>query len=249
MKNWKILMIWLIILSGERTLGQELFTFQSSDGIKITADWYAAQSSKAPVILLFHQAGWSRGEYSEIAPKLNKMGFNCLAVDLRSGNTVNGIINETAKRARDSMKPTEYLDALPDIIASIEYARANLESDQILIWGSSYSSSLVLKVSGDRPDLVDGVLAFSPGEYFSRFGKPGDFISTSASNIVAPVFITSARNEKNRWWSIYENIPSERKSYLVPETSGNHGSRALWEKFPDHQVYWEAVTKFLRLFL
>ena len=34
------------------------------------ADLYIAHDASAPFILLFHQAGWSRGEYLEIAPKL-----------------------------------------------------------------------------------------------------------------------------------------------------------------------------------
>jgi len=44
----------------------------SLDGLKITADLYMKSSDKAqPFIVLCHQAGWSRGEYREIAPKLN----------------------------------------------------------------------------------------------------------------------------------------------------------------------------------
>ena len=64
-------------------------------------------------------------------------------------------------------------------------------------------------------------------------------------NINKPVFITSARNEKKSWWGIYEAIGTEKKQYFLPETSGNHGSRALWDKFSDSKDYWKAVTSFL----
>jgi len=61
----------------------ETITFKSVDDLLITADRYTPHTSNStPLIVLFHQAGSSRGEYSEIAPRLNKLGFNCIAVDL-----------------------------------------------------------------------------------------------------------------------------------------------------------------------
>jgi len=197
-----------------------------------------------PFIILFHQAGWSRGEYIEIAPKLNKMGFNCLAVDLRSGGAVNGVKNLTNQNAKDAGKSTSYIDAIPDMLGAIDYAKENYAQGKLIIWGSSYSSALALKLAGDNPDKIDAVMAFAPGEYFGNRAK-SRYITSSAKNISKPVFITSAKNEKDNWWGIYEAIPTGNKSYYLPQTSGNHGSRALWEKFADSSGYWEAVTKFL----
>ena len=89
-----IFIISFFISSGFKTVH-----YKSKDGIQITADLYMSHKTSAPFIVLFHQARWSRGEYREIAPKLNKMGFNCLAVDQRSGDAVNGVENETKKSA------------------------------------------------------------------------------------------------------------------------------------------------------
>ena len=89
----------------------ETITFKASDGISVTADLYMPHKATAPFIILYHQAGYSRGEYRSIAPQLNEMGFNCMAVDQRSGDKVNGVINETHKGAVASKLPTEYLDA------------------------------------------------------------------------------------------------------------------------------------------
>ena len=61
--------------------------------------------------VLFHQAKYSRGEYFEVAPKLNKMGFNCLAVDLRSGGEINGIPNKTFNYVDSLHQPSGYTDA------------------------------------------------------------------------------------------------------------------------------------------
>ncbi|MEL6558568.1 MAG: alpha/beta fold hydrolase [Bacteroidota bacterium] len=220
---------------------QETIEFPSEDGLVITADYYPSEGS-SKLILLFHQAGWSRGEYKEIAPKLNQLGYNCLAVDQRSGGQVNGITNETNKRAKADGKETNYSDAFQDIVATVAYAKKQYKPSQLIIWGSSYSSALVLKYAGDYPDQADAVLSFSPGEYFGK----KDFISSSASNIRIPSFITSAASEKNSWWNIHEVIKGDQKVYFLPDTKGNHGSRALWEKFEDSDAYWNAMKKFLK---
>ena len=165
-----------------------------------------------------------------------------MAIDQRSGGGVNDVINMTNKRAKENKKKTEFVDAFQDVSAAVDYVKTTYSPDKIIIWGSSYSSSLVLKFAGDYPDAVQGVLSFSPGEYFGE----KKFITTSAANIKVPVFITSAQNEKKSWSGIYDAIPSDKKQFFLPETKGNHGSRALWEKFSDHQSYWTEVKGFLK---
>lgn len=224
----------------------ETIEFPSEDGLTITADLYRFhEDPKAPFIVLFHQAGWSRGEYREIAPRLGALGFDGLAVDQRSGGAIHDVPNETAKRASAAELGTDHPDALPDMRAAIDVARERWAEGPLLIWGSSYSAALALKLAGDEPQAIDAVLAFAPGEYFERFGHPSDWITRSAESIHVPVFITSARDEKPSWLPIFEAIPSETKRSFVPETAGNHGSRALWERFVDSPAYWSAVEAFL----
>lgn len=227
----------------------ETIKIKAADGVEVTVDLHIAHPDTVPFIILYHQAGWSRGEYLEIAPTLNQLGFNCMAVDQRSGKAVNNVENQTFVSARQMMKETKYIDALPDMNAAINHAKEFLAKGDLIVWGSSYSSALALKIAGDRSGDIAGVLAFSPGEYFQSMGKPKDFITLSAKKIQCPSFITSARSEKGSWWSINEAIPTETKVYYLPETSGNHGSRALWSKFSDHLGYWDAVTAFLNQYL
>lgn len=145
-------------------------------------------------------------------------------------------------------KGTSYLDTLPDLEAAIAFARKNYARDQLIIWGSSYSASLVLYLTGTQGNLVDGVLAFAPGEYF-RKEKGITFITDSSRNIDVPVFITSAKDEKGHWWPIFNAIPPKNKTYFLPESNGVHGSRALWTSTDEHQNYWQAVKQFLSQFL
>ncbi len=224
----------------------QTINFKSADDLLITADSYTPHTSETtPLILLFHQAGSSRGEYIEIAPRLNKLGFNCIAVDLRSGEYSRGKDNETAIRAGEKGLATSYADALPDIIAALHYADTHYGNSRVIAWGSSYSASLVLKVAGEHPELVDGVIAFSPGEYFAHLGKSKTWIRDAAKDINMPVFITSSKNEASDWSSIYDVIRSTDKQSFIPATAGKHGSKALWEKYADSESYWSAVTAFL----
>ncbi|MBW1296736.1 alpha/beta hydrolase [Aquimarina litoralis] len=237
MKNIYLILICFVTISIH---SQKTIDFPSKDGLMMTADLYEA-AGKDSFIILFHQAGWSRGEYMEIAPKLIKMGYNCLAVDQRSGMIINDRLNHTSREAKKKGKKTEYIDAYQDVEAAIAYVKKTYNPKKIIIWGSSYSSSLVLKYAGDNPNAVNGVLSFSPGEYFGK----KNFITSSAANIKVPVFVTSAKKEKKNWSGIYDAITSDKKQFFLPKTEGNHGSRALWDRFSDNKSYWKAVTSFL----
>jgi dienelactone hydrolase len=240
MKRYCLVAAALMAMSG-CARAVETLTFPSLDGLEVTADLYLAHPAEAPLILLFHMAGSSRAEYASIAPRLNRLGFNAMAVDQRSG----GGRNETAKRAREAKKGTTYIHALPDMKAALAFARAKYARGKVILWGSSYSASLVLKMAGDDPASCDGVLAFSPGEYF----VPPVSIEESAKGIKVPVFVSSAKFEGEDWKAIFAAIGAPGKESFLPEGGGAHGSEALAEETPGNAEYWKAVEPFLKRFL
>lgn len=246
MKKIRIILIFFLLTlssNAQTDLGfeGETISFKASDGLKITADLYMAHKSDAPLIILYHQAGYSRGEYREIAPLLTEMGFNCLAVDQRSGNKVNGIENLTKKEAVSQGLPTEYLDAIPDIEAAYLYVKYGIKPQKIILWGSSYSAAILFYMGSEHHDNIGGILSFAPGNYFKINNKD---LKTYAARVTCPVFVTSAKSEYGNWKDIFNNIRSEKVSFL-PESEGKHGSKALWKNNPSHDAYWTAVTKFL----
>ncbi len=233
--------------AGAGAAGFRTITFPSEDGLAVTADLYRAPQAGATFIILYHRAGWSRGEYREIAPRLAAMGYNCLAVDQRSGYAINGVVNETAMRAARAGKAMDFLAAYQDMEAALEYVRRKLRARKVVVWGSSYSASLVLILAAHHPSEVAAVVAFSPGEYFTKFGKSPHLIRDGVRGLEAPVFITSARSEAARWREIFQAIPSRRKVSFLPQgAEGVHGSQSLWSTTPGHRQYWRAVTDFLR---
>ena len=215
--------------------------------VPLFMELYAASSDPAtPMLVLFHQARSSKGEYRPIAPRLRALGYNCLAVDLSCGWTFREVKNLTAKIAKDAGRNPTYLDGLVDMRDALRWARENRAHGKIVAWGISYSAALSLVVAAERPDLVDGVMAFSPGEYFTAVGKSATWVAESVREVACPVFVTSARNEEVDWKPILAAVGSKAKHSFLPTGAGTHGSSALWPESAESAQYWEAVEGFLK---
>ncbi|MFN4235516.1 MAG: alpha/beta hydrolase [Bacteroidia bacterium] len=235
----KLIFSILILFFSFRANAQTTFFIVGKDGVPVTADLYASDTSKQ-FIILFHQARYSRGEYKETALKLNKMGFNCLAVDLRSGKEVKGIKNETAEVALSRNKATNYLDAEQDMLTAIDYVYQQTNKPMIIL-GSSYSASLALKIAANNNKIAK-VIAFSPGEYFGSEIKIADY----TSKINVPTFITSSKKESEGVKKLISENTTGEITHFVPKGEGKHGSSALWDENPNHQEYWLALMLFLK---
>lgn len=217
---------------------QKTITFLSKDNITITADLYFINDT-APYMVLCHQAGYSRGEYKETAPEFAKYKYNCIAIDARSGNQVNGVKNETALAAKAMHKSTNYLDTEQDILAAIDYAYKQ-SNKKIILVGSSYSASLALKI-GTYNDKVKAVIAFSPGEYFGTELN----LKKTIAQFNKPVFITSTKEEAQSVSELIKDIKSQKKQQFIPTGNGTHGSKALWKENVDFRQYWQELTLFI----
>jgi dienelactone hydrolase len=228
----------VLILISIRSSAQLTVNFPSKDGLKMTADWYPI-SSEQPVILLCHMNASSRGEYKEIATRLNQFGFNCLAIDQRVGSEINGIHNETAKNATQNKMTPKFEDAEQDIVAAVEYLH-NKYKTSLIILGSSYSASLALKVASENEN-VSAVAVFSPGEYFDST----NYVASHIGTLLKPVFATSSREEADKVTDLLKDVNSRIKVQYIPTTKGDHGSKALWSNTPFNQEYWIALMSFL----
>jgi len=214
--------------------------FTSVDGLIVTGNLYEIGKGK-PVILLCHQAGYNRIEYADIAPKLNKMGFNCLAIDQRSGGSFAGKQNNTAERAKTKGINPSMFDAQQDIKAAVAYLNKEYDT-KVIVWGSSYSSSLVL-LEGMSNDKIKAVIGFSPGDYF---GDTVPSLSTVFAKIKIPFLVTSSKQEATALNTLIGNSKLKKnQQQFIPNSDGFHGSRALWTGQKGAEEYWDAVTQFL----
>jgi len=219
--------------------GQSKVLFYAEDSLEITADFYQADPF-SPYIVFLHQAGSSRGEYNEIAPRFAMMKYSGLAVDLRSGKEINFIQNETAFRAKEMNLPHSMTDARKDVLAAIDYAYMT-SGKPVILFGSSYSATLALEVAKDNPK-VSAVVAFSPGEYFN-----GHSVKNTISGLNKPYFVSGAIKEKPYIEELMINTISPKGILFFPvEGKGRHGASNLWKSSPDASEYWLSLIVFFR---
>ena len=219
----------------------EPVTFASADGVKVFGDYQGSKDGSRPLILLFHQASSSLHEYDPIAPKLNQLGFDTLAIDQRSGGSLYGP-NQTAAAARAG---SDFSAAYPDLEAALKWGRANHAGQKVVAWGSSYSASLVFLLAAQHKGEVAAVLSFSPGEYFGS----SSLVREAAAKVDAPVFVSSAGDsgEVGEAKRILAAAHSAQKTQYVPK-SGTHGSSSLRDDRNPRGAAenWKAVEAFLQ---
>lgn len=212
-------------------------TFRAGDGLTVFARRYDAQKPKA-LILLFHQAGSSKDEYATIAPRLAAAGYTSLAVDARSGGNLYGV-NETAAALT---RTPDYLEAQQDLQTALNWAQS--QKLPIILWGSSYSSSLVFPLAAANPGVARALVAFSPGEYFAD----KQLVEEAAADVTVPVFVTSASapDEIAAARKVAAAVPGGKAQQYVP-TVGVHGASTLIAaKNPKGaEANWRAVLAFL----
>jgi len=198
--------------------GFKELVFDAPDHRKVYADFYpSATLNSEKVILMFHQAGSNAGEYETIEPLMAALGYNCIAVDQRSGGDMWGRQNRTATKSG----PGEYLDAYNDLVGALDYAHTS-NYTTIIVWGSSYSASLVLKLASENP-TIKAVISFSPGEYMDD----KTLVKSWASKVIVPVFFACTTDEKSDGRAdIFAAIASDDK-VLVALPGGVHGSSTL----------------------
>jgi len=224
-------------------LGQKTVSFRAVDNLTINADYYETFAESNKYMLMFHQAEYSRGEYQQIAERMIKLDFNCLAVDLRYGKEVNYVNNETAEQARQNKMNVTLLSCEKDIEAAINYIQTNDPGALIFLMGSSFSASLCLKVAKDRDD-IQAVIAYSPGEFFNTLS-----IAEYLKGLKTPTYIGCTQSEYPYVQQLSAGIEASKFVVYKPENgNGKHGVETLWWDSDTREECWLSLMFFLKDF-
>jgi pimeloyl-ACP methyl ester carboxylesterase len=216
--------LFFICCTFSRMKGQEVVYFYSSDSTKIRGELYLRDYS-LPFMILCHGESGDRSEFSDIAPRLLNLNYNCLAVDL--GNS--GSHNLSVANARASLQ------------TAITYVR-RFNSMPVILFGTSWSASLCLLEASANP-TVKAIVAFSPGEYF----QPGIRMSEVVEKISQPVFIGGTRTEFGYLQKMVEKHSAVELTLFQPEKgNGIRGVTALCGKDITRDEYWFALMMFFK---
>ena len=210
--------------------------FDATDKHQVYADFLPSKKPNSDrIVLLFHQARSNASEYETIAPKIAKLGFDCLAVDQRAGGDMWGRVNRTVNKSGAGGYPEAY----NDLVGALRYAKAK-KYTTIVAWGSSYSAALIFRLAAENPE-VSAVVAFSPGEYMDEHG----IVSQWAKKVTVPVLFACTPDEWEDGRSeLFDQIASKKKT-SVALAGGVHGSSTLIaDKSTAAGQYMEKVTDF-----
>jgi dienelactone hydrolase len=199
-------------------LAGEPLTLHAADGVTVYGTLGRAQPHGRSIVLLFHQAHANQHEYDSVVPALQKLGFDTLAIDQRSGGDLFGGHNETVAKLGAS---ADYLAALPDLEAALAWARAQHYA-RIVAVGSSYSSSLVIMLAAKHPQGLSAIASFSPGEYFDD----KDLIKHAAAKVIVPFYITTDPDEAGDVAEVLRDAHGANIVHYQPKV-GVHGASTL----------------------
>jgi len=159
------------------TAGKQVVTFETSDGVKIGADFYAptppadkkaSLAEKAPVAILVHMFPADRASWAPLVPKLTEAGVAVLAYDIRGkGGSTEPADKDLAKRYQEQ-SPDLFKDAWKDAEAAKKWlaGQPNCDVSRIVMVGASIGCSISLDYAS-RDEAVKAVVCLSPGtNYF-----------------------------------------------------------------------------------
>lgn len=218
-------------------------TFPASDGATVHGTWHRSDNQSVATIIAFHQGGASgEAEYSPIIPRLHAEGFDVLVIDQRAGGNLFGGVNRTVAANGES---TGFCEAAPDLEGALRYARNNAPDMPIILWGSSYSGALVLRLAASNPDGVAGVLAFSPASGGPMAVCRGEDVS---DRIRVPTLTLRPLAEMERESSVQQFAKFQEQGHeTYVADPGTHGSSMLVEERVESSVAdtWNVVSAFL----
>ncbi|MCF8345887.1 MAG: dienelactone hydrolase family protein [Bacteroidales bacterium] len=233
----------LFIWSGVAAIAQpeySLITYPSGDSLLITADDYF-QSDTLPYLILLHEQGSSRGEFTGIVHRFQKMNFNCLVPDLRNGGNANFTSNETAVRSRELGFSRNRHAVELDILASISHAY-NKSGKRVVLLGAGANASLALKAAKEQ-ETVQAVIALSPGEFF----QPLLSVKDTIAGLQKPVLITATKEELPYMEQLAKKVNDTNIILFAPDQSpGERGTQALLPSNPSNSEYWFNILLFFK---
>lgn len=124
-------------------LGGETIQYPTSDGFRITADYYRPEAPSARAILLLPDPKEGRAAWSAVADSLARRGFHILVADLRG--TGESLFQNGIRRDRSRFAASEGVAAGLDAEAALRYLR-DLRATSI--------RAVALIGSGDGTDAV-----------------------------------------------------------------------------------------------
>lgn len=217
---------------------QQQVVFSARDSVKVFCDEYFA-SKKAPIILLCHDRGCSRGEYAGTVEKIRALGYNCIAFDHRDGDSCNGVVNQTRINA---LKGTSGSDGESDIEDALFYFNHKY-GKKLIVMGSGYAASVILKLAKKDNSKIKALICYSPVESLGSYSLEKELKGLSTLTL-----IYCSKDEETSVARFTSGLLS-RKTFHPTFSEGEKGARVLWPTGASSFEFWndlQAQLTFLK---
>lgn len=180
-------------LAGSGSAGPQEVDVKTDDGLTLKGSFFVPEKgSRAPGVLLVHDAGSDRTQLDPIAERLQKQGFGVLTVDLRGHGESKTDKLDWSKLSEDE-RTTTWTFAQRDVDAGARWllGQASIHSTSLNLVGVKAGCALVARHARDDEKVVCVTLISpNPAEY--GFDVKADLQTLEG----LPTFVVSAKNDE-----------------------------------------------------
>lgn len=150
----------------------ELLHLTTSDGIKISANYFPATRTKHPNprgwVVFLHMMQATKSSWSTLADQLQQEGYAGIAIDLRGHGMSDGGPN-----GYQQFSDAEHQESMRDVDTAVDFLKGlGARNDRVAIIGASIGANLAMRYVARHRDFKTCV-AFSPGlDYHGIVTKP-----------------------------------------------------------------------------
>ena len=211
--------------------------FLTSDGKKISANFFRAENPKGWLILS-HMMPATKESWQEFAKEMQEFGYESLAIDLRGHGE-----SESGPDGYQNFSDAEHQASIRDLEAGWEFLKsAGAAPEKTILAGASIGANLSLEFFARNTDFKKAVL-LSPG--FDYHGIKTEPLVVKLQKGRSLLFATSKDDGDNATevLGLYKKSPKELNKHIIIYDHGGHGTEML--KVRDELNLSEAIKKFL----
>jgi len=190
------------------------FFIKTSDGVKLSTNFFSANSDKGVVLL--HMLDRSKSDWDNFIPVLTNAGYNVVAIDLRG--------HGASELDWSDFSSVEFSRAVLDVSAAVDYLRKK-DVSEIGVIGASIGANIALK-HASQEKTVKSLILLSPSLDY-RGVETGENID----NYEGSLFIVTSKEDSQSAddsLTLYESASGEKK-FIVYDNAG-HGTNMFSEE-------------------
>jgi len=141
--------------------GGKAVAINTHDGVRLVGTWFKPTNAAMPVLILLHELGRSRKDWSPLANRFHEGGYGVLTIDLR-GHGIS-VVKFGRLISWKQFSGRDFNDMTFDVQAAVEFVRGeSARSPRIVLIGAGLGASVALQFAS-RDSQIGAVALISPG--------------------------------------------------------------------------------------